>query len=341
MGLDFLRQYNGTRVLAYGEQPEPLPPDPDGKGPTIELEYEDPLEKWAARHWPDSAGRPDDWLDAPRRFVDGKAVGETIALLKAPSGTLVPVRLAQIGSTVMEVNNRQVRRAFQWVEQVVALRTDLFPWAGIEGFASALQAAGLRLLPVTPPQGATPGEYEALRRATEARTYDEMTALEAHALAQDPTISTVVDGRLEPRDAGFTAASDPVVGVIKTHHQIYLHQRGLGVLYEMEPGQRTPVFAINGLLPVISWYVRFAGGMPNYGAVRVEVARARFEGPLGGDFDYVNRLSALLYAYRCQTASYSRAAISLQPIVRAEESLGSLFSPLRLLTRRFYSLTAI
>ena len=50
---------------------------------------------------------------------------------------------------------------------------------------------------------------------------------------------------------------------------------------------------------------------------------------------YVAQLSKLLVEYRCREISYQRAAISLHPIVRAEELLGALFTPWSLLAQRF------
>jgi hypothetical protein len=104
--------------------------------------------------------------------------------------------------------------------------------------------------------------------------------------------------------------------------------------------------------PVVSWYLRLSGGeelMPDYGLVRVEASLkwfiARGYGsqnevyPEGADF--INQLSRTLFEYRCRENSYERSAISLHPIVRAESSLRSLFSPSRMLKSSFYRLTGI
>jgi len=88
-------------------------------------------------------------------------------------------------------------------------------------------------------------------------------------------------------------------------------------------------------------HLRFAGGMPNYGLVRVELPQKWFEQVKGQDFGYVNHLSRLLYDYRCRDQSYGRAAISLHPTVRAEQSLAALFQPLPMLMSRFYRMAAL
>jgi hypothetical protein len=104
--------------------------------------------------------------------------------------------------------------------------------------------------------------------------------------------------------------------------------------------------------PVVSWYVRLSGGegmMPDWGLVRVEVSLkwflargygSRYEVYQSGS-DFINQLSRTLYEYRCRESSYERAAVSLHPIVRAESSLRSLFSPSAMLRSRFYRLTGL
>jgi hypothetical protein len=180
-----------------------------------------------------------------------------------------------------------------------------------------------------------------MRKAAQNRSNDEMETLEEYAVAQGNEVPTVVDGRLERRSGGFDQARCPVIGVIKTHHQNYLHPLGMQLMYQLQPGERTPVFAIPEALAVVSWYLRFAGGMPNYGLVRVELPRRWFEQVKGRDFGYIDQLSRLLYDYRCRDQSYGRAAISLHPTVRAEQSLAALFQPLSMLMSRFYRMAAL
>jgi hypothetical protein len=104
--------------------------------------------------------------------------------------------------------------------------------------------------------------------------------------------------------------------------------------------------------PVVSWYVRLSGGeemMPDYGLVRVEASLKWFIWRGYGSqnkvyqngADFINQLSRTLYEYRCRESSYERSAISLHPIVRAESSLRSLFSPSRTLKSNFYRLTGL
>ncbi|MFN3650413.1 MAG: hypothetical protein ACK47B_12620 [Armatimonadota bacterium] len=347
MGLsDFIQNYGGRRVDEYAQQPslEGEPADDSEEPEDAEgLDYEVPREDWDAvdLDLPDG-WRVGDWDDRPIRFVDGKDIGETVAWLCAPGGYPVPVRLSQIGGVVVRLINGECRREFVVVDKVVSMVADLFPWDEVESFAAELQENGFRLLPAQPPENRPSYGFEKMRKAAQNRSNDEMGVLEEAVLAQDPGVPTIVDGRLEPRIGGFDP-HEPVFGVVKRHHKNYLHPVGMQLLYQLEPGQRTPVFRLPGRLEVVSWYVRLAGGagsMPNWGLVRVEAPRLWFE-RRARDWSLVDRLSHTLREYRCRDASYARAPVSLHPIVRAEESLGSLFHPGSLLTHRFYRLTAL
>jgi hypothetical protein len=53
-------------------------------------------------------------------------------------------------------------------------------------------------------------------------------------------------------------------------------------------------------------------------------------------FGFVGRLSRWLMDARCRADSYARMPVSLDPIVRAEEAIKPLFSPLPVLVNRLY-----
>ena len=363
MGLEFIRTYSGRRLEQYAPQPEligePLDDDHSPLGDEADLDYEQPREAWGPiAVVADDGWQPADWGERPVRFVDGKDVGETVAWLRAPGGYPVPIRLSLIGSVVMRVENGECRREFDEVERVISMVTDVFPWEEVEGFAADLQAHGWRLLPARPPDDTPSFDFEKMRKAAQNRSNDEMGLLEELAVARAPDVATIVDGRLEPRSGGFDKLRSPVFGVVKTHKKTYLHGLGMQLLYQLDVGQRTPAFALlnqqrqadlpagaspQRSFPVISWYLRLSGGggtTPNLGIVRVEVAYEWFQAR-GRDWEFINRLSRTLYEYRCREQSYGRAAVSLHPIVRAEESLGALFDPINSLTQRFYRLTGL
>jgi hypothetical protein len=348
MGLDFLQHYGGRRLRPYAEQPPLDSPAADGDGqepkPPVQLDLECPLEDWR----PLPAEGPVDPDALPRRFIDGCHAGETIAWLQDDLGHPIPVRLAEVGGVCMRAEGRTLRREFALVERAVSMIVDPFPWHEVEGFATALVDSGMRLLPAALPlleeerRGLT-YDFERMREQTRVRSQYEMEVLEELALCQDPDTPSLVDGRLG-RFQQADLSRFRLVGVIKQQRESYLHARGWQVLYRLEPGQRTPAFRVPSKhLPVVSWYLKLhgaRGALPNWGVVRVEISEDHFERE-GLAFGYLDRLSSALLHLRCRQGSYARSPVSLEPIVRAEESLKSLFSSLEMLAQRFYHLTGL
>jgi hypothetical protein len=350
MSLDFLHQYGGRRLHQYVEQP-PLdsPASGDGEtreGPLVQLDFEVDREDW--RPMPVGDGPPDEEA-LPRRFIDGCHAGETVAWLQDARGHPIPVRLAEIGGVAMRVEGQTLRREFALVERVVSLIVDPFPWREVEQFATALADAGLRLLPATPPlldeetRGLT-YDFERMREQTRVRAQYEMEVLEELALCQDRHTPSLVDGRLGRFQQVEGLSDCNLVGVIKQQRETYLHAEGWQVLYRLEPGQRTPAFRLPSKhLSVVSWYLKMDGAhgaLPNWGIVRVEIGADHFA-RLGNDFGYLDRLSCALLYLRCRQGSYARAPVSLEPIVRAEESLKALLTSPATLAQRFYHLTGL
>lgn len=212
MGLDFLKNYNGCRVDQYDAQFPLLEEETDENleqtPEKVDLDYEvkpraidwEPINLSTSPRW-----RPSNWNERPTRFIDGKDVGETVASVRSPSGQLVPIRLSQIGSIAMRVENGECRREFEVVDRVVSMAVDLFPWTEVESFAAALQNNGFRLLPVRPPGGTSSYDFETMRKRTQNRSNTEMEALEESAISQSGGEPTVIDGRLQPRMGGFDA----------------------------------------------------------------------------------------------------------------------------------------
>ena len=348
MTLDFFRSYAATRMAFYDPQPSLLQTpfeDEEDESAQVSLNLEMDADRWVAQSVvTGSDWRASDWPERPTRFVDGKDSGRIVAWLRAPGDYPVPVRLAEIGSVTVRVIDGVCYREFALVERVVSMIVDLFPWDEVESLAAALQEHGFRLLPARCPEKDQRYDFEEMRRPTSYRSTTEMFVMEEAALAQDSLEPTVVDGRLEPHSGGFDQNHSPVIGVIKSHSRNYLHPQGMQLLYALEPGERTPLFALpNAKLPVVSWYLRLSGSssaMPNWGIVRVELPLRWFEQQSSADgMKHVKLLSRTLCEYRCRESSYARAAVSLHPIVRAEQLLGALFSPTTQLTQRFYRLT--
>ncbi|MCW3097473.1 MAG: NurA domain superfamily [Chthonomonadaceae bacterium] len=353
MGWDFFQSNGGRRA---GGSAFPIPPHSEGQETdeeteASELDYETKERNisWGPINaCPGTESR--NWSYRPARFVDGKDAGQTVAWLRSPEGYPIPVRLGQIGAIVMRNEGGRLVREWYVAERVVAIHVQPFGWEEIEGLARALQQEGFRLLDAPQPyQEGRPNltfECEPWRKSTQNRTLSEMTRLEQQAIAANLSCPTLVDGRLAPRKSSF-GLNDPMVGLIKTHGKPYLQtRRQWEVLYDLGPGQRTPAFAIQTKeLRVVSFYVRLCddrrGESLDSGIVRVELPAMYFEQTLGRDWECLDRFAGLMADYRCRDETYGRAAISIEPIVRAEESLGSLFAQSEALISKFYNRTQL
>jgi hypothetical protein len=347
----FFRRHAAAAVGTYPVQDE-LAPVSEKRDELMEWGIERPADDWKPVPLPETPAQPG---DVPERFIDGCRSGHAVACLRAPgAGWPVPVFLAEVGGVALRLRGRELTREFFGLDRVVSFVTDPFPWPEVEALAGALAnlpGLPLRVLATDRPKVEDPIElfdYEKMRKAAQNRAENEMANWEAIALAADRATPALCDGRLEPRLRSSTAADrfDLVVGVVKTHSANLLHPQGWRTLLDLKPGQRTPFFKIARTaegkandLPVVTWFVKMAGGtevMPNWAAVRVEVPWVQFvRRPEAARIGFVNRLSRWLIDARCRRPSYARMAVSLEPIVRAEDSLKSLFAPFGVLRNRF------
>jgi hypothetical protein len=343
MGLEFLRRYGGRRLQPYAQQPvlDSVVEDDAEEGPTIDLDFERPIAEW--RPLSVSSGAIDaDVL--PQRFIDGCHSGQTIAWLRDSQSYPIPVRLAEIGGVCLRSNGPSLRRESAHIKRIVCLIVDSFPPQEIEDFATELAKCHIHLAPALPPKIGEVRQLTYDLARMEQRTYTQaqvaMRELEKLALDQDTQTLSLVDGplgRLEhPR----------AIGIIKQHRTNYLgmHPSCWQAFYNLEPGQRTPAFRLSSQsLPVVSWYLKLDGAhgtMPNWGIVRVEISCTHFE-QQRCNFTYLDRISNALLHLRCRQSSYARAPVSMGPIVRAEESLKALLTPLASLAQQFYHSTGL
>ncbi len=367
-GLAFVKNYGGQRIRRESNLFEPLFDDEEGDNAEMETRADLNIEIGADDWQPVNPQLPKTWrvqdfASRPVRFVDGKDKGETVAFLRGLQNYVVPIRLAEIGSVVMENRGGELRRGFAQVERVVAMDTSPFPWEEVETFALALRKNNLRLVVANKLDAVSSSDYEKIRRATNWRSTQEMEILEEFAVAQNNDVPTIVDGPLKRLEGSFHLETSPVFGVVKTYRETFLHQHGQTILYRLDSGERTPAFSIEyditrrgeeqkSRLPLVMWYVRICdtnGNAPNVGLVRVEVSQRWFLAQGYGTeekinatgTDFINQLSRTIYEYRCRHSHYRRAVISLEPIVRAEESLGALFAPRNALKSKFYHLTGL
>ncbi|GEM_PF-504722 len=345
------------------------------EAPTVLLDYEVARSQWSARPLsPVPSAREEQPFEAllPVRYVDGKDVGRTAAWLETPQGFPLPVRVGQIGAVALRVapdplwpgGPPRLECEQRVVERVVALEANYFPWDEIEGVAAALHANGFRFL-IPSKRSANTGAFDfaALHNIVNKRTTEEMFRLEGRVArgsgsvepgAPYPTEPTVLDGRLEDKIGpgvatslpfGFTVDA-PVFGVIKKHATLdYLHPEGGRVFFNLKAGERTPAFVLmRKRLAVVTWYVRTDAAdrtAPNEGVLRVEVSQHFFEQVVGGDFGFLDSLSRHLIRCRTRDATYGRAAVTLQPIQRAEELLAARFLELDRIVGDFYRLVRL
>ena len=70
---------------------------------------------------------------------------------------------------VVRVEQGECRREHAVTKKVISMVADVFPWDEVEGFAAALQTAGMRLLTARTLDGQPSYQFETMRRAAEHR----------------------------------------------------------------------------------------------------------------------------------------------------------------------------
>ena len=348
---EFLRTHEAAPVGLTPPLPvlQPMPNGGEQARPEFNFEVEYACEEW--KPLPLSEAPPKDG-EFPVRFIDGCHAGQPVLCLTVRgSGRPVPLYLAEVGAVALKSVGRTFEREFVHIDRVLSFVADLFPWEQVEAFSAAIQnnpAIGLRVLAANDVDPAVHNlyDYEAMRQQAQARAQYEMTNLERLAMASCAEHPTLIDGPLN-RLGGRIRSDDALrVGCVKMSADVPLHHQGMRTLLSLKPAHRTPVYFApgneggqGGAIPVAAWYVRMVGGRnlaPNWGYVRVEVPWVQFEGRFRGDFTFVDRLSRWLIDARCRADSYSRMPVSLEPIVRAEDALKPLFTPLAVLVNRLY-----
>ncbi|QEL15340.1 hypothetical protein [Limnoglobus roseus] len=342
----FFRKHAATAVGPTPVQPNVTPGDDGDEPDAIERGFEMPEADWKAVVVSEAPARDGEF---PVRFIDGSQAGQPVVCVRTAEGWPIPLLISEVGAVALKSVGRRFEREFVAVERVLSFVADPFPWEEVEAFAAALvniPELKLRVLPANRPQEQhSPFDYEIMRTQARARAQQEMTTLERLALAVNRKVPTLVDGPLHRLMGSPDPFGPLLIGVVKTQAADYLHPKGWQTLLDLKPGQRTPVFqyegrqTAGGSVPVASWYLKLAGGpqlAPNWGYVRVEVPWGQFQHQFRGDFGFVNRLSRWLIDARCRTDSYARMPVSLDPIVRAEDALKPLFTPLQVLVNRLY-----
>jgi hypothetical protein len=141
----------------------------------------------------------------------------------------------------------------------------------------------------------------------------------------------VVDGPLRGRQ-GLADA----IGLIKTHHIHYLPVDQRGLLGQLAPGERTPVFRIASSWIRHAWYLRLpgGGGGPMAGIVRCECSA---ELSTEGAVRLADWSAAALPRYASAAHKDARAPQNLYPIGGLERELRRRLGDSRLLYRALRS----
>jgi hypothetical protein len=113
----------------------------------------------------------------------------------------------------------------------------------------------------------------ALQDVQRSRSALERALAEAWTASRDDVL--YIDGGIS--ESPQVAKSATVVGVVKTHQQLYVHGDDLNTILRLRAGQRSSVTRVSprSRTPVASWYLRLRdaqGHDPLWGLVRVEIS---------------------------------------------------------------------
>jgi hypothetical protein len=266
------------------------------------------------------------------RFVDGSIKSKTVGSLLVDYRRR-PIIAAAVSAAALEIDGRTMRRGAGAVtRRVLCVYSDGIDRSAIAEAFHALRAMGVDLL--ERPLGSVLGDFDSMRRATRSLSMEAMEDAERAVMLADFTKPTLMDGLLERRLATAPTHNAPVVGLVKRQMTSYLPSGLQEMVYALKPGERTPAFVLRTVqhVDLVNVYVRLSaesGASPSYGIVRVTVPLAYVESAHAGDTSaYLSGLAAYLYRLRHRDLGYSRAGISVEPIVRVEDHLHAILPDL-------------
>jgi hypothetical protein len=185
------------------------------------------------------------------------------------------------GSVAAVVRERKDRRMTTWRAPLVERR--LYAPLGMlpAATAKAIVDSGADVADTSANRDIDSIHPFALQDAALQAVQRHRSALERH-LAEAWTSSRqdvlFVDGGIS--ESPQVATSESVVGVVKTHQQLYVDGSDLGTILRLRAGQRSSMTRVSprSRTSVASWYVRLRdpqGHDPLWGLVRVEVAEPK------------------------------------------------------------------
>ena len=293
----------------------------------LQLDYERPEHAWAAI----APGEPT--ADVPVRFVDGSIKSKTAGSLLVGYRRR-PIIAAVVSAASLQIDGRTLSRgAGTRTRRLLCVYSDGIDRADVLEAHRALAAIGVELL--ERPLGAVLPDFDSMRRATRSLAMEAMEEAERGVMLADFTLPTLMDGLLERRLATAPTHNAPVVGLVKRQMTAYLPTGLQELTYTLKPGERTPAFVLRTVqhVDLVNIYVRLSsqvGASPSYGIVRVTAPLEYVERHHAGEAmpAYLSGLAAYLYRLRHRDQGYSRAGISVEPIVRVEDHLHAILPDL-------------
>jgi hypothetical protein len=299
-----------------------------------ELSWEVPASSWRPI---DCGGVP---RGCPGRFIDGTLASRTIGAIWV-DGVRRPLVLAAVGALELRLEHAALVRP----PDGLALRTVLcLVCNGLPAEERAELAAGcsglaIQLLAAESPDVTV--DFEVLRRRSFDLAKQAMETQERDLLLREPTRPALIDGLLERRLITIASQEMPVVGMVKRQLRQYLPNSHVGLLYELEPGQRTPAFTLETEhARIVTWYLRLStteNAGPSYGLVRLAMPLEYLSNAFldsTGRSEEISALSAFIRTLRHREASYRRVGVSLEPIVRVEDELRAVMPSINELAAR-------
>ncbi len=303
----------------------------------LELDFERPESAWAAI----APGEPT--ADVPVRFVDGSIKSKTAGSLLV-NHRRRPIIAAVVSAASLEIEGRATRRgAGACTRRLLCIYSDGIERAHLLDAHHALADIGVELR--ERPLGSVAGDFDSMRRATRSLAMEAMEEAERSVMLADFTKPTLMDGLLERRLATAPTHNVPVVGLVKRQMTTYLPAGLQELVYTLKPGERTPAFVLRTVwhVDLVNIYVRLSsesGSAPSYGIVRVTAPLEYVESHYPGEAKsaYLSGMAAYLYRLRHRDLGYSRAGISVEPIVRVEDHLHAILPDLDALVPKLHRL---
>jgi len=290
---------------------DPWPGDYDGalqieefdQTQTAEIDTEVETSVWAGVP-PQDRGRPCRivFIDGVRR-IDARVLGES------SSGQPVYGMFGSLAAGAVEV---EANRAL--VKQV-AVRRYLILGSNESGDAEAFQIGNVVVTfeSYSAVDGAPTAPMLALQnlmRSEEANLAEQMEGSGACVFADGPLTY-------------FSGLKQQTIGVIKRLYQPYISGPQFGLLSQLQPGERTPVFAIrDGKYDRYAWYLRLARPRPmGYGVAGVVRLEVRSGTGVENAVELANTSAACLPEFASDSTRDPRSPQNLAPIGALEQEL--------------------